>query len=938
MSELHAQNAVSEPGDEWTRVTPTNHRRRHTVLTQLHGINWVYFTGLAQPKSCALVLLQPTFDNDMDLDLYMACRNGVENLKNRYFDNNGNGNFTEVFSHGGEGPVGAGIEFGLSDSVVTADYDLDGFMDLAISNGLLFYPVSVGGPDSLIRNKGNNNNWVELDLIGTISPRAAIGAKVYLTAGGVTQLREQSGGYHRWSQNHTRLHFGLRRNSTIDSIRVEWPSGAVNTYTNIGVNGLYDVVENGSITLASRLADPVTISPGEECGEPPYTLTLGPALHVWRVCGTDNWRLRVRGGLSRLTQNQNLSAEGSIIGNPGRFGAVTGSSTTNIDIVDSSRNNQIDFRLTVVPGQANKKGINFNNAGQTSSCLFLDDNSTDFESVYLGSTGKRISLPFDFENLEPCNLDSDGDGINDSIDPDDDNDGVLDVNDDFPYDPNESRDSDGDGVGDNADDFPNDPTETKDSDGDGVGDNSDIDKDNDGMTNAGETVIGQNTNQLVDNFESNQGWTTNPNGTDTASTGQWQVGNPQGTAVGSSARQLSNTTSGSNALVTGLAAGSGVGSFDIDNGETSVLSPVISLPVGARNLSFNYYFSHSSNASSSDYFRVSVVTGSNQSSLLSQVGSSTDRAANWTAYSTDISAFAGQTIQLLIAAADAGSPSLIEAAVDDITLTVASLSSNDADGDGVLNVSDLDSDNDTIADVVEAGLIDSDNDFLVDDLVNGQGIVSSPPDSDGDSIPDYLDLESNNAANDGTQFDIRSTVNSSLDTNNDGRLSSADTGGGVDRDSDGIDDLIDGNTSAPGSGPSNPGSVSCGEPTINRATESGLFLWKNCSTGKWDAYVSGGGNAGGVRATGRVFSSAGFNNITQASLEASDTLDNATNANLIEFDLRVWNTAFDRIGFVPLASNGCFVLDSSIAIYLGQQKININAPFNLDTLAACTIP
>lgn len=57
--------------------------------------------------------------------------------------------------------------------------------------------------------------------------------------------------------------------------------------------------------------------------------------------------------------------------------------------------------------------------------------------------------------------------------PDADNDGVPDVEDAFPNDPNESSDSDGDGVGDNADAFPFDPSETTDSDGDGLGDNAD---------------------------------------------------------------------------------------------------------------------------------------------------------------------------------------------------------------------------------------------------------------------------------------------------------------------------------------------------------------------------------------------------------------------------------------------------------------------------------
>ena len=89
--------------------------------------------------------------------------------------------------------------------------------------------------------------------------------------------------------------------------------------------------------------------------------------------------------------------------------------------------------------------------------------------------------------------DFDGDGILDAIDPDDDNDGVPDLIDSFPKDPNEFSDIDGDGIGDNADEdrdgdgvpndedlFPNDPNESSDNDGDGIGDNEDLDDDNDG--------------------------------------------------------------------------------------------------------------------------------------------------------------------------------------------------------------------------------------------------------------------------------------------------------------------------------------------------------------------------------------------------------------------------------------------------------------------------
>ena len=88
--------------------------------------------------------------------------------------------------------------------------------------------------------------------------------------------------------------------------------------------------------------------------------------------------------------------------------------------------------------------------------------------------------------------DFDQDGVGDVCDTDDDNDGVLDVDDAFPFDSSEDTDSDGDGVGDNSDWAPNDPSESADSDGDGVGDNADqlpndatetVDTDGDGIGN-----------------------------------------------------------------------------------------------------------------------------------------------------------------------------------------------------------------------------------------------------------------------------------------------------------------------------------------------------------------------------------------------------------------------------------------------------------------------
>jgi ASPIC and UnbV len=72
----------------------------------------------------------------------------------------------------------------------------------------------------------------------------AVGAKVFVTAGGQTQLREQSGGVHfQWVQNDQRLHFGLGSNQTVNKLVVEWPSGAETVRRNISADQVLKITE-----------------------------------------------------------------------------------------------------------------------------------------------------------------------------------------------------------------------------------------------------------------------------------------------------------------------------------------------------------------------------------------------------------------------------------------------------------------------------------------------------------------------------------------------------------------------------------------------------------------------------------------------------------------------------------------------------------------------
>ncbi|MFI7425076.1 M14 family zinc carboxypeptidase [Nonomuraea sp. NPDC049684] len=171
-----------------------------------------------------------------------------------------------------------------------------------------------------------------------------------------------------------------------------------------------------------------------------------------------------------------------------------------------------------------------------------------------------------------------------------------------------------------------------------------------------------------DTFETATGWTANPSGTDTATTGAWERGDPEAT-TSSGAKQLGTTVSGTNDLVTGRLAGAAAGDYDLDGGVSSIQSPPITLPsTGTLSLSLSWYLAHGSNASSADYFRVRVVGGTT-TTVFQQAGAATNRNGAWAVASADLTPYAGQTVRILIDAADASGASLVEAGVDDVKIT-----------------------------------------------------------------------------------------------------------------------------------------------------------------------------------------------------------------------------------------------------------------------------
>jgi hypothetical protein len=185
------------------------------------------------------------------------------------------------------------------------------------------------------------------------------------------------------------------------------------------------------------------------------------------------------------------------------------------------------------------------------------------------------------------------------------------------------------------------------------------------------TVIGPPPGTPIwqDDFETDKGWVVDPDENDTATSGQWERGDPEAT-YSNGPKQLDETTSGVNDLVTGRLAEGGANNNDVDAGVTSIRSPEITLPA-ANNLTLSFwsYFAHGSNATNADYLRVTVV-GSSTAMVFEELGAPENDDAAWAINNVSLDAFAGDTVYVLITAADDAGDSLVEAAVDNVMIMV----------------------------------------------------------------------------------------------------------------------------------------------------------------------------------------------------------------------------------------------------------------------------
>jgi tetratricopeptide (TPR) repeat protein len=127
----------------------------------------------------------------------------------------------------------------LGRTLATLDWNRDGKMDM-VSNHL-DYPVA------LLQNESETGNWLQLELVGTVSERDAIGARVVVEAGDQVWTGWQIAGDGYMCTNESIIHIGLGDQTTIDKVTIHWPSNDPQVFENVSGRHRYLAVQGQTI-------------------------------------------------------------------------------------------------------------------------------------------------------------------------------------------------------------------------------------------------------------------------------------------------------------------------------------------------------------------------------------------------------------------------------------------------------------------------------------------------------------------------------------------------------------------------------------------------------------------------------------------------------------------------------------------------------------------
>jgi len=213
------------------------------------------------------------FNNDGWLDLFVQNSGEPGWQRDTLYLNNGDGTFRDATRE-----VGLGEENRYGYALSVGDVNGDGFLD--IYNGHM-----AGQLNELWLNNGNANHWLALRLVGRGAPggsnTSAIGARVRVYAGGRWQMREIAPAS---PGNHVGLtvHFGLGAATEAEIVEIRWPSGIVQTLRGLAADRYHTIYEADAHPTATPTptadGQPPTATPTPTADGQPPTATPTPTV------------------------------------------------------------------------------------------------------------------------------------------------------------------------------------------------------------------------------------------------------------------------------------------------------------------------------------------------------------------------------------------------------------------------------------------------------------------------------------------------------------------------------------------------------------------------------------------------------------------------------------------------------------------------------------
>ncbi|MEZ6039957.1 MAG: FG-GAP-like repeat-containing protein [Planctomycetaceae bacterium] len=202
-------------------------------------------TGLYQPGLHQLGFGTQFLDADLDGAVDLMVANGhlddfsymdiPYRMPPQLFRNPGLGQFQEISQHAGE----YFTRKLLGRSVACVDWNNDGHPDLVITH--------IETPVALLTNETKEGgHWLKVRLWGTDSSRDAVGCFVTMRSGENTWTRQLTAGSGYQASNERVLIFGLGNQSSVDELSVRWPSGLVQTFTEVVADRHLSIVEGHS--------------------------------------------------------------------------------------------------------------------------------------------------------------------------------------------------------------------------------------------------------------------------------------------------------------------------------------------------------------------------------------------------------------------------------------------------------------------------------------------------------------------------------------------------------------------------------------------------------------------------------------------------------------------------------------------------------------------